>query len=261
MLSVVGVFASRTDADLAVSKLLSAGIDRDQINLLTPGSEPEKLAAIPVDDMEEPGVGEALGGVIGGTLGAVGGWSLGAAVASLFIPGIGPVIAIGAAAAAVFATGGAVGGAKIAEALEDSSSYGLSHDELFVYEDALRHGRTVLIAFAKDEEQRKGAQKIITTSGAESLDAARENWWLGLRDIEEEEYVRTGHNFKTCESSFRCGFEASQHTFARGKTYTQVVNELKKRYPDKYGEDAFRDGFERGKKYHERVLESHLQHQ
>jgi len=261
MISVVGVFASRTDADLAVSKLLSAGLNRDQINLLTPGSEPDKVAAVPVEDMEERGVGEALGGVIGGTMGAVSGWSLGAAVASLFIPGVGPIVAVGAAAAAIFAAGGAVGGALVGEALEDTSSKGIPHDELFVYEDALRHGRTVLIVLAHSEGQRIMVQEIITASGAESLDSARENWWLGLRDIEEEEYVRAGHDFKGCESSFRCGFEAAQHSFARGKSYTQVVTELKKRYPDQYGEDSFRDGFERGKDHHDRALEKHLQPQ
>jgi hypothetical protein len=261
MLSVVGVFASRTDADFAANKLLSAGLTKDQINLLTPGSDTDRLGAVPIDDMEERGVGEALGGVIGGTLGAVGGWSLGAAVASLFIPGIGQVVAIGAAAAAIAGIGGVVGGAKVAEALEENTSKGLPHDELFIYEDALRHGRTVLIAFVNHDSQRKVAQEIMTSSGAESLDAARENWWLGLRDIEAEEYQRKGHDLKGCESSFRCGFEAAQHPFARGKSYTQIVTELKQRYPDKYGDDAFRDGFERGRNYYEKTLERHLQPQ
>jgi len=261
MLSVVGVFPSRTDAEFAVNKLLSAGLTKDQINLLTPGLDTDELAAVPVDDMEERGVGEALGGVIGGTFGAVSGWSLGAAVASLFIPGIGQVVAIGAAAAALLGIGGAVGGAKVAEVLEESTSKGLSHDELFIYEDALRHGQTVVIAFVNQESQRKVSQEIMTSSGAESLDAARDEWWLGLRDIEAEEYQRQGRDLKKCESSYRCGFEAAQHPFARGKTYTQAVTELKQKYPDKYGDDAFRDGYERGRKYYETTLEKHLQAQ
>jgi hypothetical protein len=261
MISVVGVFASRTDADFAVNKLLSAGLTKDQINLLTPGSDTDNLAAVPVEDMEERGVGEALGGVIGGTMGAVSGWSLGAAVASLFIPGIGQVIAIGATAAAILGVGGAIGGAKVGEALEDNSSKGLPHDELFVYEDALRHGRSVVIALVNHESQRKATQEILTSSGAESLDAARDDWWLGLRDVEAEEYERKGHDLKGCESSYRCGFEAAQHPFARGKSYTQAATILKEKYPDKYGDDAFRDGYERGRNYYEKTLERHLQPQ
>jgi hypothetical protein len=263
MVSVVGVFPSQADARVAAGQLIIAGISRKHINLLIPGSSESDLKNVPVTDMEERGVGEALGGVIGGAIGAAGGLSLGAAAASLFIPGVGPVLAIGIAAAAILGTGGAVSGALLGEIFEDAASEGLPHDELYVYEDALRHGRSVVIAFARDEAEARIARGALAKSHAETLDGARENWWLGLRDVEAEDYTRQGHDFQTCESSYRCGFEAAQHPFARDKSYEnkEVQDRLKTLYPDTYKDDAFVDGFNRGNANHQRLVEEHMQPQ
>src|SRR5437867_13198078 len=71
---------------------------------------------------------------------------------------------------------------------------GLPKDELFVYEDALRQRRTVLIALAHNERQAAEARTVLAESGAESVDAAREKWWLGLRDAEAEIYAVQGRD-------------------------------------------------------------------
>ena len=47
------------------------------------------------------------------------------------------------------------------------------------------------------------------SAGAESIDAARESWWLSLRDAEEAHYQTTGGNFQTDEANYRRGFEAA----------------------------------------------------
>jgi hypothetical protein len=64
---------------------------------------------------------------------------------------------------------------------------------LFVYKDALRQGRTVVVATVNDEREARAAQKIMAGTGAESIDPARKQWWIGLRDVEKEHYQPQDH--------------------------------------------------------------------
>jgi hypothetical protein len=247
MKTVVGIFTSSEEAGRAIDGLQRIGLARDNVSFITPGASQKELEAVPTTDAEQPGVGKAFGGLVGGALGAAGGMQLGTAVASLAIPGVGPIVAIGAAAAALLGVGGAIGGAAAGESLENAVSEGLPKDELFIYEDALRKGRTVVIALARDGEQADAAREVLTQAGAESLDAAREEWWIGLRDAEEEAYNVPGRSFKLDESHYRCGFEAALQRGLRGKAYEEVREELRRRNPEFYEEKAFRHGYERGR--------------
>src|SRR5512143_2050560 len=101
MESVVGIFKTRADAYRAAGYLKSAGIADKHLNVLMPGGSEEQLKAVPTTETEAPGVGAAIGGVVGGALGAAGGLSLGAAAATLFVPGVGPIIAVGLLGAAI----------------------------------------------------------------------------------------------------------------------------------------------------------------
>src|SRR5450759_5201932 len=123
---------------------------------------------------------KAVGGVVGGAVGIAAGMELGAAAAAILIPGVGPVLAVGIAAAAILGVGGVVGGAAAGSALEKDSTTGLPADELFVYKDALKQGRSVIFVEARDDEAEK-AHAVLANAGAESIDAAREEWWIGLR--------------------------------------------------------------------------------
>nr|MDQ6893660.1 hypothetical protein [Acidobacteriota bacterium] len=96
--NVVGIFRDRERARRASEHLRQGRIPADRVNLLMPGTD--ALESIRTSDTEQPGMGKALGGVVGGTAGATAGMGLGAAAASLLIPGIGPVAAVGLAAAA-----------------------------------------------------------------------------------------------------------------------------------------------------------------
>jgi hypothetical protein len=128
---------------------------------------------------------------------------------------------------------------------------GLPKDELFVYEDALRQGRSVVMVFAEDEAQIKMARQILEQAGAESVDAARENWWAGLRDAEAEHYATPGADFKRDEPVYRRGFEAALHPETRGKAYQEASKQLATRCTDVYGEESFRCGYERGLSYYQ----------
>jgi hypothetical protein len=248
--AVAGVFNSHADAERAIQGLRSAGIAQDRIAFLTPGTTDTTVErTVPVSDTEQPGMGAAMGGTVGGAIGAAGGATLGVAAASLLIPGVGPVIAGGIIGAALLGVGGAVTGAAAGAALEEELVDGIPHDELYLYEDALRKGRSVVIAFVDDDSSKEVAHNVMAQAGAESIDAAREDWWLGLRDVEEENYQAQGGDFASDELAYRNGFEAALHPKRRGKDYEECKVELLVDAQEAGSEEAYRQGFKRGQEY------------
>src|SRR5207244_12792798 len=107
-----------------------------------------------------PGMGRAVGGTVGGAIGVAAGATIGAAAATILVPGVGPVLAFGLIGAALFGGGGATAGALAGEALEEGIAQGLPHDELYVYEDALRKGRTVVIALADSDRSEEHTSEL-----------------------------------------------------------------------------------------------------
>lgn len=175
MEAVVGIFTSYAAAERAAERLRVIGIPPEHINYLTPGASTAEVEAVPTTETESPGVAKVLGSVVGGATGISTGM-LGLAVASTLIPGVGPVTAIGLAAVALLGLGGAVAGAAVGDTLEEQLSTGLPKDELFVYQAALREGRTVLIVLVDDKTTAEAVRDALTAAGAESIDAARERW-------------------------------------------------------------------------------------
>lgn len=102
---------------------------------------------------------------------------------------------------------------------------------------------------AADETQAEAAREAMKEGGAESIDRAREMWWIGLRDVEKEHYEAGGGNFTADEGDFRAGFEAAQDPRIHGETYVECLGDLRKRYPQAYDASAFRDGFARGRAF------------
>lgn len=249
METVSGIFRSRAQAEEAVQQLHSLGIPNDRIALLTPGMNDARVEnAVPTADSEQPGMGKAMGGTVGGALGVAGGASLGAAAASLLIPGVGPVIAGGILGAMILGAGGTAAGVAAGGALEKELESGLPHDELYLYEDALRQGRSVVIGFVEGGAI-YAAQSALVSAGAESIDEARENWWIGLRDAEEAEYQTTGRSFQTDEANYRRGFEAALKARA---DQAQPGSS-----GDAASDEAFRRGYERGQSYQKSLREKY----
>jgi hypothetical protein len=141
--------------------------------------------------------------------------------------------------------------------LENATVEGLPKDEVFVYNDALRQGRTVLVVLVEEAEQIAQVRDILEQEGAESLDAAKEKWWIGTRTAEAETYDVQGWNFTEDEPVFRQGFEAALYAESPGKPYEAMTGYLRARYPDVYNTDAFQRGYARGRAYHEGLLEQH----
>jgi hypothetical protein len=83
----------------------------------------------------------------------------------------------------------------LGNAADDKATEGVSSDEVFFYEDALRQGRSIVLVLAADDSEEQRAHKLLADAGAESLDAARKDWWLGVRNDEQERYRALGYNF------------------------------------------------------------------
>jgi hypothetical protein len=244
---IVGIFGSRASAESASRALRERGFRPERIQMLLPGAISPAAAenAAPTEEAEAPGTGQAIGGVVGAAAGASAGFGAGALVASLFVPGIGAVTAVGLAAAALFGAAGAIGGVKAGEALEESRT-GVPKDELYLYEDALAHGRGLLFVEPGSEEEERTARAVLLSSGAESLEAAREAWWVGIRDTEKVHYDSVRGGFETDEQVYRAGLLGALRPDSRGRSLEEAAPGLRHHYGELVDHAAFRHGYARG---------------
>jgi len=260
MEAISGVFQGREDAERAVKEVRSAGVPAENVTILTPGTTDkidDELRSVPVDTSEQSGMGKTFGAVLGGAAGLSGGSLLIA-----LVPGVGPITAIGLLGAAVLGAAGATIGASAGGKLETSMSRGLPEDEIFVYEDALRHGRSVVIALSDSAGTTAMLRDILKAEGAETVDAARDQWWIGLRSAEENHYSATGRRFTDDEKFYRLGFEAALHARTRCKEFDQVsaemsaiLEDVQSQYPGANVEGPFTRGYQRGREYYQQLCD------
>jgi hypothetical protein len=260
MEAISGVFKTRAGAENAVNEALKAGISSDRITLLTPGTVDQvnkQIGSVVVDAGEQPGLGKAVGAVAGGGVGVAGGTLLMA-----LVPGLGVITAVGLLGAAILGAAGATVGAAAGNKLEKSASDGVPQDEIFVYEDALRQGRSVVIVTAEDDDSASLLRELLKMQGAESVDAAREQWWIGLRSAEENYYSKSGKSFATDEEFYRLGFQAALHARTRCMEFDEVSGEMnaaledvQRQHPGAEVEAAFTRGYQRGRQYYQRLCD------
>jgi hypothetical protein len=168
------------------------------------------------------------------------------------VPGIGPVLAFGMVGAALLGVVGATAGAAVGDQIEEELGEGVPHEHIYLYEDALRHGNSVLIIYTENDDQSDKAEEILERSSAIDLDELRENWWAELREGERTHYHRDGRDFDQDEDSYRSGYEAALHPHRRGKGYTETESELRTAYVGEL-DTAFREGYERGLTHRDRI--------
>lgn len=245
---VVGIFPSRASAEGGAKRLFSRGFAKEQVAMLLPG-EPATPAAleaeVPTEEAEQSGMGQAVGGVVGAAAGASAGFGAGVVGASLLVPGVGAVTAIGLAAAALFGVAGAIGGARAGEALEETRR-GIPKDELYFYEDALAHGYGIVFATPENKAQEETARRALLDAGAQSLEAARDAWWVGIRDAEKAHYDAEHGDFESAEDIYRQGLLGALQPDLRGRTFEQALPALRRRFDDAVDHPAFRRGYARG---------------
>ena len=253
---VTGVFKSRSEAEGVVRDLRSLNIAEDNIGLLTPEMSTEELGRrASITDTERPGVGKAMGAAVGGAIGAAGGATLGIAAASLAIPGVGPVIAAGVVAAALLGVAGAATGAVAGDSVEEALGEGLPHENLYIYEEALRRGHSVVLAFIDDGDTADHAREVMKRHSSLDVDELHESWWQSRREDERSHYGNQGGDFDRDEQRYREGFQAALHPKRRGKTYAEAEPSLRESYDVDELDTAFRQGYERGLRYQASVVE------
>lgn len=260
MEAVTGVFQSRQTAERALNDVRNTGIGDDKITLLTPGTVDhvnQEIRQVPTDTTEQPGMGNAMGALLGGSIGFTGG-----SVLMALIPGLGPVTALGLLGAGILGAAGATVGGTAAGRIENASYVGLPEDEIFLYEDALRRGRSVVVALAENAGQASVVRGLLKNAGAESVDAAREQWWTGLRSAEQSHYASSGRSFSDDEKFYRLGFEAALHARTRCMEFDQVsaemdaaLQDVQQRYPGQNVEEPFTRGYRRGREHYQRLCD------
>ncbi len=101
METAIGVFASRDRAEQAVGQLRRQGVPEQSLVFLTRSKN------------EAETVGKEFGAYVGGFVGGAAGMSAGVVAATLLLPGIGPVFALGFGAAALLGLAGAGAGSTV----------------------------------------------------------------------------------------------------------------------------------------------------
>ena len=157
-----GVFANRSDANNAVSQLLSMGLTKDDISLMLSEKSRDQWIKTTDDTGDRAAAGGVTGATVGGVLGAlVAGLTM---VGSLAVPGssllvAGPVVAALSGAGAGAAAGGLTGALIGA---------GVDAGEAGKYEKEIEAGRAVVIVHSNDNEKVESARQILRNMGGET---------------------------------------------------------------------------------------------
>ena len=114
--------------------------------------------------------------------------------------------------------------------------------------------------YHEDEGAAKPLRELLDTEGAEAVDAARHQWWIGLRNAEKEHYTSSGRDFNQDEKFYRLGFEAALHARTRCMEFDQSSAEMESQLDDVQrehpGEDVtegFTRGYQRGRDYYQKI--------
>jgi len=172
------------------------------------------------------------------------------------------LLTLGMLSAAVLPPADAAAGAAAGGSSKDFVTLRLPEDEIFVYEDALRRGRSVVIALAEDDAAASALRKSLQAEGAQAIDAAREQWRIRLRSAEQERYLQSGRQFGEDEKFYFLGFESALQARNRCKEFDQVASEmasaleeLQAQYPGAAVEEPFARGYQRGREYYQRLCD------
>ncbi len=191
--TIVGVFDTASQASQAVQELITNGVRRDDISVVTLDKRTDgTLAEAATVDAgsnagQGAGVGAVSGGVLGGTLGLLVG------IGALAIPGIGPVLAAGPLAAALGSAGaGALVGAGIGAAsgglLGALIGAGIPEQDAHIYAESLRRGGT-LVTVSTTEQSEAMVSNVLRSQGALDMDVHSARWrqqgWDGTASYDD----------------------------------------------------------------------------
>jgi anti-sigma B factor antagonist len=146
METAIGVFSSRDHAEEAAKELQHEGVPKQSIVFLTRSESEAKT------------ISKEFGATVGGFVGGAAGMSAGVVAATLLLPGIGPVFALGFGAAALLGLAGAGTGATVAsaasrdaEAPQPTPDEKCSEDVAF-FREVLKEGRSLIVVRTESPE-------------------------------------------------------------------------------------------------------------
>lgn len=163
-IQIMGVVPNRPAAEQVVGNLRLAGFPQDDVSvIMVQREEAEQMTE--ADDQTGQGAREvagsaAKGAAIGGTTGVLAG------LATLAIPGIGPVLGSGILVALFGGAGTFVGALSGAFASEDMSSEVVNR-----YGMALREGQAIICVRAENTEHAKEAEEVLNSAGAANVNS------------------------------------------------------------------------------------------
>ena len=155
METAIGVFASRDRAEEAIKEL------REHL--------PESaIVFLTRSENEATKVSKEWGKVVGGIAGSATGLYAGI-VASLLVPGLGPVFALGAGAAAVLGLAGAGGGAALADSLSEGgvspTATEKCPEDVAFFREVLKEGRSLIVVRTESKDLASQACGILDRLG------------------------------------------------------------------------------------------------
>ena len=151
----IGIFLTREQAEEAVHLLVADRVPQDDISLLTPETPDHRTT------------GKKFGAVVGGAIGTSTGLTLGVAAATLAVPGIGPVLAIGLGAAALLGFGGITAGRSVGAGIDTLNEEERDPDvpDASFFRQVLARNRSVIVVQASDAGVHARAAAILNRLG------------------------------------------------------------------------------------------------
>jgi anti-sigma B factor antagonist len=158
METAIGVFDSRDQAEKAVKELRVRGVPDNSIVFMSRS------------ETDANSIAKEFGAYIGGFVGGAAGMTTGAVAASLLLPGLGPIFALGFGAAALLGLAGAGAGAKAGEASAHdenapATASAESTGDVAFFRDALSEGRSIIVVRSKSPEISKLACEVLDRLG------------------------------------------------------------------------------------------------
>jgi anti-sigma B factor antagonist len=159
METAIGVFSSRDRAEEAVKELRERGVPESSIVYLSRSETDAKTIA------------RQFGATVGGFVGGATGMSAGVVAATLLLPGIGPVFALGFGAAALLGLAGAGAGATVGSVgVHDKSAPKPTADEkapedVAFFREVLKEGRSLIVVRTESAETASTACGILDRLG------------------------------------------------------------------------------------------------
>jgi anti-sigma B factor antagonist len=160
METAIGVFTSRDHAEKAVKELLERGMPEESIVFLT------------LSENEAKTIAKELGAFVGGFVGGAAGITTGV-LASVLLPGIGTVFALGIGAAALLTGAGAGAGAGTAvgsvattdaHAPKPTTPEKSAEDAAF-FREVLKEGRSLIVVRTESKELATSACEVLDRLG------------------------------------------------------------------------------------------------